>query len=80
MTNSDEGKEEFYFKLNYLIRLAPSEEKLIALGNFNACVGLDDSMWHGILGKHGINKMNSNGLLLLRTDAEHHRNIKNTIF
>ena len=48
----------------------PSQsEKLIILGDFNACVGTDHQAWH-----------NSNRLLLLRTCATHDLAITNTMF
>lgn len=80
MTNPDEVKDKFYEELDSLISSVPQSEKLVILGDFNARVGTDHQAWHNIIGKHGVGKCNSNGLLLLRTCASHDLNIKNTMF
>ena len=80
MTNPDEVKDKFYEDLNALISNVPTSDKLTILGDFNARVGCDSDSWDGIIGKHGVGKCNSNGLLLLQTCAEHDLLITNTIF
>nr|VZH97033.1 unnamed protein product [Spirometra erinaceieuropaei] len=55
-------------------------DKLIVLGDFNACVGTDHTAWKGVLGPHGLRGSNDNGLLLLRTCAEHRLILTNTFF
>nr|VZI25414.1 unnamed protein product [Spirometra erinaceieuropaei] len=54
--------------------------KLIVLGDFNARVGTDHTAWRGLLGPHGLRGSNDNGLLLLRTCAEHRLILTNTFF
>ena len=80
VTNPDEIKDRFYEELDSLISSVPQSEKLIVLGDFNARVGTDHQAWHNIIGKHGVGKCNSNGLLLLRTCATHDLAITNTMF
>ena len=80
MTNLDEIKDRFYEELDSLISSVPQSEKLIVLGDFNASDGTDHQAWHNIIGKHGVGKCNSNGLLLLRTCATHDLAITNTMF
>ena len=80
MTNPEEVKDKFYEELESLINKVPKQDKLIILGDFNARVGTDHRTWDGIIGKHGIGKCNSNGLLLLRMCAVHDLSITNTIF
>ena len=79
MTNPDEVKDKFYEDLSVLISSVPTSDKLIILGDFNARVGCDSDSWDGVIGKHGVGKCNSNGLLLLRTCAKHNLLITNTI-
>nr|VZI43366.1 unnamed protein product [Spirometra erinaceieuropaei] len=55
-------------------------DKLIVLGDFNARVGTDHTAWRGVLGPHGLRDSNDNGLLLLRTCAEHRLILTNTFF
>ena len=65
MTSTEESNEQFYADLNSILCLVTVSDKLILLGDFNAHIGCNCSQWEGALGKHGVGKMNSNGLLLL---------------
>uniref|UniRef100_A0A183TP76 Endo/exonuclease/phosphatase domain-containing protein n=1 Tax=Schistocephalus solidus TaxID=70667 RepID=A0A183TP76_SCHSO len=80
MTSSDAAKDEFYEDLHALLATVPKEDKLIVLGNFNARVGTDHAAWQGVLGPHDLGSSNDNGLLLLRTCAEHCLLLTNTLF
>ena len=80
LTSSDEAKETFYEDLNNLVKDVPSGDTLLLLGDFNARVGTDYTDWKGVLGPHGMGKMNSNGLLLLSLCAENNLTITNTLF
>ena len=80
MSNPEEAKEKFYEDLDALIGSVPRQDKLLVLGDFNARVGSDYKNWDGIIGKNGIGKCNSNGLLLLETCAVHDLLITNTVF
>lgn len=80
MSNPEETKDTFYQDLEALIAKIPKADKLIILGDFNARVGTDHMAWEGVIGKHGIGKCNSNGLLLLRTCAAHGLLITNTVY
>ncbi len=64
MINTDTVKETFYEDLNSLCRTVDRKDKLIILGEFNARVGKDLITWPRVLGHHGTEKCNSNGLLL----------------
>ncbi|VDL85881.1 unnamed protein product [Schistocephalus solidus] len=44
---------------------------VIGLEDFNASVGTDHAAWEGVLGPHGLGSCVGDGLLLLRTCAEH---------
>ena len=80
MTNPDEVKFRFYEELHSVITSVPKSDKLIILGDFNARVGSDYVSWDGAIGKFGVGKCNSNGLLLLQTCAEYGLLITNTVF
>ena len=65
LTSPDEAKEQFYEHLDQVIRSTPQSDKLVVLGDFNARVVKEHSSWEGVLGRHGVGKVNDNGLLLL---------------
>jgi len=80
MTNPDDIKDRFYEELDSLIAATPNRDKLFVLGDFNARVGQDHETWHGVIGKQGVGKCNSNGILLLRTCAVQNLLLTNTVF
>ena len=77
---TDEVKEDFYSQLDTVLSAIPKRDKTILLGDFNARVGRDNSLWSETIGKEGIGKINSNGELLLTNCAEHQLIITNTLF
>ncbi|XP_076069804.1 uncharacterized protein LOC143041683 [Oratosquilla oratoria] len=80
LTSSDEAKEAFYEEINTLVKDVPPSDKLLLLGEFNARVGANYNNWNGVLGLHGIGKLNSNGPMLLNMCAENQLAITNTMF
>nr|VZI30788.1 unnamed protein product [Spirometra erinaceieuropaei] len=80
MTNPDAVRDKFYEDLHTLLATVSKADKLIVLGDFNARVGTDHTAWRGVLGPHGLRGSNDNGLLLLRTCAEHRLILTNTFF
>ncbi|BHF65787.1 hypothetical protein SprV_0200880000 [Sparganum proliferum] len=80
MTSSDAAKDKFYEDLHALLAAVSKADKLVVLGDFNARVGTDHTAWRGVLGPHGLRGSNDNGLLLLRTCAEHRPILTNTFF
>nr|VZI11562.1 unnamed protein product [Spirometra erinaceieuropaei] len=80
MTSPDAIKDKFYEDLHALLATVSKADKLIVLGDFNARVGTDHTAWRGVLGPHGLRGSNDNGLLLLRTCAEHRLTLTNTFF
>ena len=80
MSNHEQTKEGFYSDLNAVLSSVLPDDKLLVLGDFNARVGQDYAAWDGVLGRHGVGSMNSNGLLLLETCAQHNLAIANTHF
>ena len=51
----------FYTKLSDITSEIPAKDKIIILGDFNARVGNDKNIWHGVLGAHGLSPHNENG-------------------
>nr|VZI27982.1 unnamed protein product [Spirometra erinaceieuropaei] len=74
------ARDKFYEDLHALLATVPKADKLMVLGDFNARVGTDHTAWRGVLGPHGLRGSNDNGLLLLRTCAEHRLILTNTFF
>nr|VZI51103.1 unnamed protein product [Spirometra erinaceieuropaei] len=80
MSSPDAVRDKFYEDLHALLAIVSKADKLIVLGDFNARVGTDHTAWRGVLGPHGLRGSNDNGLLLLRTCAEHRLILTNTFF
>ncbi|XP_071477582.1 craniofacial development protein 2-like [Diadema antillarum] len=73
-------KDKFYTDLRIFSLQVREDDKVIILGDFNACVGKDSETWSGILGKHGVGKCNGNGRLLLEFCTEQQLVITHTLF
>ncbi|BHF85824.1 hypothetical protein SprV_1002899700 [Sparganum proliferum] len=80
MTSTVAARDKFYEELHALLATVSKADKLIVLGDFNARVGTDHTAWRGVLGPHGLRGSNDNGLLLLRTCAEHRLILMNMFF
>ncbi|VDM04876.1 unnamed protein product [Schistocephalus solidus] len=76
MTSSDEMKHNFYEDLHALLASASEVGRLVVFCDFNAHVGTD----HGVLSLHGLVGFHDNGLLFLKTCAEHHLLLINAVF
>ncbi|XP_034071876.1 LOW QUALITY PROTEIN: uncharacterized protein LOC117545945 [Gymnodraco acuticeps] len=74
------AKDSFYQSLDEALRRIPKNDKIFLLGDFNARVGQNSSIWSGVLGRHGVGQVNANGLRLLTLCSEHNLTITNTIF
>nr|VZI33816.1 unnamed protein product [Spirometra erinaceieuropaei] len=74
------ARDKFYEDLNALLATVSKADKLIVLGDFNARVGTDHTACRGVLGTHRLRGSTDNGLLLLRTCAEHRLILTNTFF
>ncbi|BHF57455.1 hypothetical protein SprV_0100039700 [Sparganum proliferum] len=80
MCSPDAARDKFYEDVHALLATVSKTNKLVVLGDFNARVGTDHTAWRGVLGSHGLRGSNDNGLLLLRTCAEHRLILTNTFF
>ena len=79
LTSSQEDIDNFYADLKSTVQKVDRNDKLTILGDFNARVGQDFSIW-GSLGRHGTGKCNDNGHLLLQLCQEFSLKITNTCF
>ena len=80
MTNPDENKEAFYSQLASVLSGMTRIDKLLLIGDFNARIGTDNNKWPLVMGKHGIEKCNSNGELILALCSEFELIVTNTMF
>ena len=62
LDSSDDVKDRFYDVLYSTLRRILQNNKIILLGDFNARVGRNNDIGHGVIGHHGIGNMNSSGL------------------
>ena len=79
-THSETVSDEFYDALQLHIQKVPKKESLIVLGDFNAKIGTDHSLWAPTLGKYGLGKVNSRGEKLLEFCTLHKLVVCNTYF
>ena len=79
MQRTQEEKELFYQSLTDVLR-SDKDDLYIILGDFNARVGSDWQLWPDVLGKHGIGKMNANGLMLLDFCTQNSFIVMGTVF
>ena len=80
LVSSEEDKDLFYNCLDEEIRQVCRTDKLFVLGDLNARVGRDNLAWSGVMGGHGMGKMNSNGHRLLSFCAQNELFVTNTGF
>nr|VZI45303.1 unnamed protein product [Spirometra erinaceieuropaei] len=71
MTSPNEARNKLYEETHALLTTVSKADKLFVLDDFNSRVGTGHAAWRGVLGHHGLDVSNDNGLLLLRTCAEH---------
>ena len=73
-------KAAFYSLLDETLQRIPATDKVILLGDFNARVGRDHTLWNGAIGRHGIGSCNANSESLLNLCNSHDLVITNTVF
>ncbi|BHF80335.1 Putative RNA-binding protein eif1ad [Sparganum proliferum] len=66
ITSPRAGWDKFYEELHAVLATVSKADKLIILRDFNARIGTDHAAWRGVLGFHGLDDFNDNGLFLLR--------------
>ena len=79
-SESARPSEVFYEQLQSTLLSVPSSDLLVIMGDFNARVGSDCSIWRSVLGPHGIGECNENGKRLLDFCASNQLLVTNTWF
>ena len=80
LDSSVDVKDGSYDTLYSILRRISQDDKIILLGDFNARVGRNHDVCHGVIGHHGVGNMNSSGLRLLSICSELGLAITNTFF
>ena len=80
LDSSHDVKDRFYDMLYSTFRRISKDDKIIFLGDFNARVGKNYGIWHGVIGHHGVGNMNSSGLRLRSLCSELGLAISSTFF
>ena len=80
LTSASESKDEFYQLLSETLLSIPAGDSIALIGNFNARIGSDCNAWRGVLGPHGLGRMNDNGQRLLELCAGLNLCIASTFF
>ena len=75
-------KEGFYEDLQRVLDQVSERDVLVVMGDWNARVGssVGRGQWDGVIGRHGLGKMNEAGLFLLSFCATNNLSIMNTFF
>lgn len=80
MTNPEKTKDKSNDKLDTLISKVSMTDKIFILGDLNARVGTDHNSWEGTIGRYGVGKYSSNGIVLLRTCIANDLLVTNIVF
>ena len=78
--SSDDVRDRFYDTLYSTLRRNSQYDKVKLLDDFNARLGRNNDIWHGIICHHGVGNMNSSGLRMLSVCSELGPAIANTFF
>ena len=79
-SEASSASEAFYDQLQSSLSCGLSSDMLVIMGDFNARVGSDSSLWNSVLGPHGIGECNANGERLLDFCARNQLIVSNTWF
>ncbi|VDO86857.1 unnamed protein product [Schistosoma mattheei] len=59
--SNDDIKDQFYERLQSIIDKCPRKDLTILMGDLNAKVGIDNTGYEDIMGRHGLGERNENG-------------------
>ena len=72
--------QAFYTLLQATVSNAPKKDRVIIIGDFNACIGADTDQWGSVISHFGPREQNTNGIRLLDLCTTHGLLISNTWF
>lgn len=71
LCTEEEVNTKFYEDFEALIQRIPHSDRLKLLGDLNAHAGRDNNIWPVVVGKHGVENMNTNDLQLFSFCCQH---------
>ncbi|VDP25230.1 unnamed protein product [Schistosoma margrebowiei] len=78
--SNDDIKDQFYERLQSIIEKCPRKDLTILMGDLNAKVGMDNTGYEDIMGRHGLGERNENGERFANLCAFNKSVIGGTIF
>ncbi|VDP29139.1 unnamed protein product, partial [Schistosoma margrebowiei] len=58
---NEDAKDQFYNRLQSIVKKCQTKDLTILMGDFNAKVGTDNTGYEDIMGRHGLGERNENG-------------------
>ncbi|VDP81376.1 unnamed protein product [Schistosoma mattheei] len=59
--HDDDAKDQFHDRLQSIVEKCPTKDLTILMGDLNAKVGMDNTGYEDIMGRHGLGERNENG-------------------
>ncbi|VDP26374.1 unnamed protein product [Schistosoma margrebowiei] len=59
--HNEDAKDQFYNRLHSVVEKCPTKDLTILMGDVNAKVGVDNTGYEDIMGRHGLGERNENG-------------------
>ncbi|VDP43548.1 unnamed protein product [Schistosoma margrebowiei] len=78
--SNDNIKDQFYDRLQSIIEKCPRKDLTVLMGDLNAKVGIDNTGYEDIMGRHGLGERNENGKRFANLCAFNKLVIGGTIF
>ncbi|VDP02478.1 unnamed protein product, partial [Schistosoma margrebowiei] len=78
--SNDDIKYQFYGRLQSIIEKCPSKDLTILMGDLNAKVGIRNTGYEDIMGRHGLGESNENEERFVNLCAFNKLVIRGTIF
>ena len=70
-TEAATNAEAFYTLLQATVSNAPKKDRVIIVGDFNACIGADAEQWGSVTSHFGPREQNTNGIRLFDLCTTH---------